>query len=259
VNPGSKGNVASGSINTSVNSIIGVDSVTNPNQTTDGRDRELDSAYRQRVLSGVGENDITSGQRIYNELTNLNYINQVRYIDNSEDEAGSGLNAHEVELVIDSEPGHKNEIAQIIFNNIAMGANLVSGAHGSATSGTASLSNGQTYTIPFSVPSDVSTYVSADVTLNGSINENELKNAIVEYIGGTKTNGQQIYGNLNVGEDVLYGEIEFALRELQGVYDVTNLNLDTTSPPSGTSNIAISSSERAVIDASDITINTTTK
>lgn len=256
VGEGSHGNVASGTITTSPESVVGVDSINNPKKTFGGREKELDENYRERILFATGKLDVTSGQQIFNALSLLEYVEQVRYIDNSSDSASDGLNAHEVELIIDAEEGHNDEIAQVIFDSMAMGANLVSGIHGTATTGTASLSNGQTFTIKYSIPTEVEIYVDVDVSLKSEINNEKIKNAVVEYIGGVKTNGQQLSGELNVSDDVLHGEVEFAIRTVEGVYDVTSLAIGTSDSPTGTSNISIASTEVSTIDASNITLTT---
>jgi len=259
VEPGSKGNVAANTITESAGTITGVDSVTNNNQTAEGRDIEQDENYRNRIKTSVGSIDVASGQKIYNKLTRYEYIKEVQYIDNSTDSAQQNLNAHEVELVIDSEAGHRNEIAQTIYDNLAMGANLVNGSNGDPTNGTASLPNGQTFTVPYSVPTEVTIHVDVDVETDISIADDILKRAIVEYIGGVKPNGQQIYGDLNVGDDVLYGEVDFSLRDVENVYDVTSLKIGTSSSPTGTSNITISSNERARIHHTNIDLTKTVK
>jgi len=254
---GSQANVASNTITETFSDIVGVESVTNPVQTSGGRDIEKDKSYRNRIKTSVGEIDVTSGQVIFNELSSLEYVKEIRFIDNSEDEAGSDLNAHETEIVVDSESGHSDEIAQIIFNNTPAGVNLVSGVHGQSNSGVATLDNSQSFTIPYSTPYTKQIYVDADVTLSSDVDKDIIKNNIVEYIGGTKTNGSNIYGQLNVSEDVLYGEVEYNIRNTDETYDITSLKIGTSDNPTGTSNIEIQTNERAVIDYSNIDITTT--
>jgi hypothetical protein len=259
VDASSRGNVASNTITNSSSNITGVDSVTNTNPTSGGRDNEKDSDYRDRIKRKVGAIDVASGQEIYNQLSLLDYVKDVRYIDNSTNDINNNLDPHEVELVVDAESGHNDEIAQVIWDNLAMGANLISGAHGTATTGTATLDNGQSFTVDYTNPNAVDIYVDADVTVTSNVSKNQIKTAIVEYIGGVKPNGEQIYGDLTVEDNVLYGEVSFAIRDIEGVYDVTNLYIDTSSPPSGTSNITISSTDRASIDETNITLNTSQK
>jgi len=259
VEAGSRGNVASDTITESAGGILGVDSITNANQTLNGRDTESDENYRRRIETSTGEIEVASGQKIYNELILLEYIKEVQYIDNSTDSVQQNLDPHQVELVVDSEQGHNDEIAQIIFDNLAMGANLVNGKNGDVATGTAELDNGQTFTIDYSIPTRVDVYVDVELETNVEIPEEDIKAAIVEYIGGTKPNGQQVYGDLNVGDDVVEGEIEFNIREVPEVYDITSLTLGTSSSPTGTSNIVIGPNERPRIDHANITVTKSVK
>jgi uncharacterized phage protein gp47/JayE len=251
---GSRGNVASGSIRDAPLSINGVQSINNPNPTTKGRNEELDDAYRARIKNSVGNIEATSGFQLYNELTAKEYVKEIRFIDNSSDANSQNLGPHKAEVVVDAEPGNRDEIAQRIFNNVPMGIDLVSGNYGNAVTGSATLPNGQTFTIPFSEPSEVSIYADVTVETEADIAAERIKDAIVQYIGGTKFNGEQVYGDLSVGDDVVYGEVEYAVRSLPAVYDVPSLEIGTSSSPTGTSNITISTSERPNIIASNITV-----
>ena len=254
---GSHGNVAAGSITESKTAISGVDSINNYNRTSGGRDREADNDYRGRIQNSVGNIQVSSLRKIYEDLNALDVVREVRPIDNSADVANDGLDPHQVEIVVDAEPGHTDEIAQIIFDGMAMGANMVSGVHGDSKTGTAKLPNGQTFTIEYSVPTQTDIYVNIEATTTQDVNVNKIKDSIVAYIGGTKTTGELIYGELTVSDDVLYGEIEFAIREIEEIYDIDSLQIGTSSSSSGTSNISMGFSERAVIDHSNISITTT--
>lgn len=252
INTGSRGNVAANTITEAPVVPAGVESITNPNPTQDGRNRELDDSYRSRLKRSLGDIEGVSGFRSYKRLTSKQFVKEIKFYDNSESTASGNLNAHEFEFVVDAEPGHSDEIAQIIFEDMPMGGNIQSGNYGSAKSGTATLPNGQTFDIVYSEPTAVDIYVDVTVDAYSDIDENDIKNEIVEYIGGIKTNGEYTYGDLTIGDDVLYGEVDFAVRSLNQVHDVPSLNTGTSSSPTGTSDIAISETERPTIDASNI-------
>ena len=256
---GSSGNVAADSIVNIEDTILGVDNVNNRNKTSSGRDREEDENYRNRIRTSIGDLNVTSLRALYLDLINYEYIRGVQPIDNSADQNGSSLDTHQAEIIVDSEPGHEDEISQTIFDNVPMGIDLVNGVNGQATTGSATLPNGQSFTVRYSNPSDVDIYVDVSVVYDSSITKDEVKDAIVEYIGGTKTNGELIYGELAVGEDVLQGEAEFSVRNISGVYDVDSLYLDTSSGPTSTSNISISGNSKSVIDHSNISVTLNSK
>jgi hypothetical protein len=253
---GSRGNVGAGSITDAPLSIKGVESIDNSNPTTGGREKEIDEAYRDRIKSSVGDIQVASGYQIYNILIGKKYIREVRYVDNSSNSNTANLSSHEAEVIVGAEAGHRDQIAQVIFENMPLGIDLVSGNYGTAVSGTATLPNGQTFTIPFSEPTEVPIYIDVDVTVTEDIAKETIKDEIVDYIGGTKTNGGQVYGDLSVGDDVIYGDVDFAVRTIGAVYDIETLEIGKSSSPTGTSNISIGVTERPSIDASNITVTT---
>jgi len=77
-----------------------------------------------------------------------------------------------------------------------------------------------------------------------------VRDAIVDYIGGISSTGAEITG-LGVGDDLVYGEIEFQIRTVTGVYDVDELYIGTDPNPTGESNIAISNTEVALGSATN--------
>ena len=255
--PGAEGNVAAGTITSSTSFPTGIQSVTNSNSTETGRDVEEDDAYRERIIESVGKTETTSGYNIFRQLSSLDYVRDVQYIDNSEDASGNGLNDHEAEVVIDGGSGHNDEIAQMIFENTPLGANLVSGVHGQAASGTATLPNGQTFTIPFSKPTPVDIYADISVETTQSVNTSKIKNAITQYIGGELDNGQVVFGDLGVADDVVHGEVEFAIRTIDGVYDVTSLTIGTSSSPTESNNLTMTTEQRAKTDPSLLNVSST--
>jgi len=251
---GSIGNVAADTITEATVFPPGVDSITNQNATSGGRDREQDDPYRQRIQKSVGDVETTSGYHLYNTLKPRSFVKEIRFLDNSSDSVSNGLDPHQFEVVVAAEDGHKDEIAQVIFENMPMGSNIVGGVHGTEVTGTAELPNGQTFTIPYSSPTSVSIYVTLEITEENDVDKSQIKDNIVSYIGGVKTSGTKVYGDLSVEEDVIYGEVEYQIREATGVYDVPTLEIDTSDPPSGTSNITISQNQVAEIDHADIDI-----
>ena len=254
VGTGSDFNVGAQTIRDAPTVPAGVEDITNPEPTSGGRNREKDSSYRDRILNTLNHINTASGWNIYQELIDKSYISEVQFIDNSANIQQNSLNAHEFEVVADTEPGHSDEIAQVIFENMPMGANAVGGVHGTKETGTAELPNGQTFTIPYSVPSSLHIYVDASIEATGPVDQDAVVNNIVRYIGGTDTEGNTVRGKLDMGEDVVYGTVEYHIREIAEVYDVAELKIGTSAPPSGTTNISVSSGEDVTVSSTDINI-----
>jgi uncharacterized phage protein gp47/JayE len=252
---GASGNVAPNTITQMVTRPAGVESVTNANATTGGRDRETDEEYRARIKSTIGDIETASGYHITTKLTGKKFVRDVLFLENSEDTIVDSLPPHTIEVVVDADPGHENEIAQVIFENAPGGSDYESGIHGAATSGTATLPNGQTFTIPYSKPTEIQIYVDATVSVTESVNPDLIKDSIVNYIGGYRSNGSYDDGMLRAGDTVLYGEVEYYIRDVEGVYDVTSLTIGTSASPTGTSNISVNDSEIPTISATNINIS----
>lgn len=254
IEEGTRGNVAAGTITRAPLNIKGVESINNPDPIDKGRTEETDEAYRSRIQNSVGGIDSASGFQIYNTLTEREFVTAVRFVDSTSDDNTANLNSHEAEIVVDAEPGHNDEIAQQIFENIPLGIDLVSGNYGTGTTGTASLSNNQTFTIPYSEPTTVQVYVDVTIEEQAEIKKDRIKREIVQYIGGVKPNGGRISGELTIGGNVLYGNVEFSVRSIDAVYDVPTLKIGKSASPTGTSNITIGATKRASIDFENINV-----
>jgi hypothetical protein len=124
---------------------------------------------------------------------------------------------------------------------------------------TVELVNGQVKDVAFSNPQDVQIYVSADLTTTDEYEGDEaVTDSITSYIGGIFTSGNKDGGKISVGDDVIYGEIEYAIRDVDGVFDITSLTVGKTASPTGTGNITIEDFELAVSDGTDSSISVTT-
>lgn len=256
IESGDSGNVAANTITRSADMPPGVDSLTNTSPTSGGSRREPDEEYRRRIIQTIAQTDSASGFNISRILEQKGYIRNVKYFDQYFD-SGSVLNAHEAEVLVDAEPGHNDEIAQTIFEQVPMGIDLRGGVRGTQKTGVAELGNGQTFTIPFSEPTNKQIYISVDVESVEPVDKATVKNAIIDYIGGERTSGQLVAGDLNAGDNVIAGEVEFSARTVDNVYDVKNLKVGTASPPAGDTNVPVANDVRASTDAASITISTT--
>jgi uncharacterized phage protein gp47/JayE len=239
--------------------VNGVEAVTNPAPIAGGQDREPDEELRSRAKEQLADGSRASAPALINATSKVDGVKSVSIFinDTNNDNTGSGgLPDHSFELVV--EDGNKQEIGQTILETKAAGDTTYSGANGTSVTITADLPNGQTHDVEFSRPTQVKIYVEADVETTDEFEGKEpVKNNIVNYIGGVLTTGGDEPGDLRVDDDVIYGEVEYAIREIQGVHDIPTLYVDTASPPSGTSNIVIGSNEVATSDATDgsLTIN----
>lgn len=258
--PGAEGNVASDTLVVERTDVNGVHDVTNPISASLGRDEEKDEEYRERAKSELSEGGRATQRALIDRLSRLEETRSVTVIVNDDNTADAeGRPPHSFEVIVDTDTPFYDVVAQRILDTKAAGDIPVGGYAGSAVTETADLPNDQEKDITFSVPSVVDIYVNCSLTKNEDYEGNSVvQDSIVQYIGGTLNSGNNVDGELDVGEDVIYNQVLNAVMSINGVVDVTNLDVDTASPPSGTSNISISDTSIANADATDGSIDITT-
>lgn len=261
VENGVGGNTGTNTITVMPSPPAGIDDVTNQAEIYGGSKNESDDELRKRAKEELATGSRASASALINSVQTLEGVTSTSIFlnDTNTDNTGSGgLPDHSFEIVANG--GNKTEIGQSILDTKAAGDTAYGGANGNSVTVTADLPNGQTHDITFSRPVAVQIYVdiSLDVT-DEFAGKDEIRDRIVEYIGGLFTSGQETVGDLGVGDDVIFGEIRYAIRDVEGVYDITSLTIGTSSSPTGTSNITISDAEVSESDATDgsMTISTT--
>lgn len=238
----------------------GVESVTNIAEINGGSEAEQDNELRQRAKDELAEGSRASAPALINSVYSLDGVTSTSIFinDSQNDNTGTGgLPSHSFEIVANG--GNKQEIGQAIMNTKAAGDTSYAGVNGSAVTVTTTLPNNQTKDVQFSRPSSIQIYIEGDLDVTDEYAGNdEVIANVVEYIGGLLPSGNEDGGDLQVGDDVVHGEVEFAIRAVEGVYDVNSLTIGKTASPTGTSNLTISNSEIATSDGTDSSMNLTT-
>lgn len=258
-------------VNTSSNTLVvmpdapaGIDSVTNPSKTIGGADEEPDDELRKRAKDELANGSRASAPALINAVKQVPDVKSVSIFlnDTSTDETSNGgLPDHAFELVVSG--GDNAAVAQAIRDTKAAGDTSYAGVNGGSTvSASTDLGNGQKEPLEFSRPSEIPIYVDADIDITSDYaGDSEVQDRIVEYIGGLYASGNEENGELQVGDDLVFGEIRYAIRDVKGVHDINSLyvskesNLDTNGDPVGTSNITIQDSEIAMANATDASLD----
>lgn len=252
---GIAGNVGAGTITEFVDDVSGASSVSNASATTKGRDRENDEELRSRAKENLTEGARASASGLITAIRALPEVLSVSIFINDTNAAnGDGQAPHSFELVVETDgtSGVQDKIAQAIMDTKAAGDTSESGVYGTASSGLSTLVNGQEFTIGFSEPTPVPIYVDIDMKVTEEYaGDDAVMDNIVQYIGGVLSSGNADNGRLSVGQDVIYGSVEYAIRDVPGVYDINTLGVGVAASPTGTSNIAITLGEKATADATD--------
>jgi len=244
--PGPNGNVGRNVLTIMPDPPTGIQNVTNPMRTDGGSRRENDDELRQRAQTELAEGSRASASALVSKVMAVDGVTSVSIflINNDSDEENEGF-----ELVV--EGGTDADIAQAILDTMAAGDTSHAGINGSAASASADLPNGQSLTVEFSRPQPIKIYVDADLTVEDTFaGKNAVRDAIVDYIGGNYSTGNDATG-LGAGDDVVWTEVMFAIQSVEGVYDVQNLTVDTDSTSGNQDNIGIADSEVATADGSD--------
>lgn len=254
---GTDGNVGANTITVISDPPAGIEEVTNANATTGGTDREEDDDLRERAKEELSEGSRASVPALISALEKVSGVTSVKVIENDSNSTDvDGRPSHSVEPVVGGNY-QNNDVAQAIYDTKAGGMPIVGGYAGTSQNGTATLPNGDTKTVTFSSPTQVQIYVDATIEKTDEYEgDNAVKDAVVTYIGGTLSDSETEIG-LGAGDDVLIGEVEYAIRSVKGVYDVTDLKIGESASPTGTSNIAIAEGETAIADATDGSITLT--
>jgi uncharacterized phage protein gp47/JayE len=283
VEGGAVGNVGANSLQSVPSPPAGVETVTNLYPTGDptyfdtdstqfrtGQDEETDDELRERALDATSGGGSATHDAIAGNLINsIEDVTSVKLFENKTDtdNTGSGgLPPHSFEAVVFG--GSDIEVANAIFEKKAVTSRDYSGVNGTAVTETVvSDINGQEREIEFSRPNALNVDLTLDLVINDNyIGDNELKDRIVGYVGGTLSDSSTTIG-LGVAEDVIIDNIrdivigadDTGVVAFDNSVDGTPIETTpTTTTVDGIEVIDVGAVEVAQTDASDasITLNT---
>lgn len=240
---GTIGNVAVGDINTIVNPSAVITSILHTEQEVVGSDVETDYALRSRftqALSAIGSGTIDA---ITGALLRVTGVESVLVEENSTGETVGDLIPHSIRCYVLAPQSAAQGIADAIFAKKPVGIATVGDVHMIAYD-----IGGGTHDIWFSWAEEVIVYVRCNVTVDSSYSEASLE-AIKENI----INKLSAYENgQGVTATSLYGAVY-----VDGVRDVTNLEIGTDGVSYGTDAIVIEKNQvaRATEVSIEVTVN----
>jgi hypothetical protein len=254
---GSGGNVAPNTITQMKTSVTGIENVTNPSLTDGGLDRESDPELRERAKTELSEGSRSSAPAIIRGLKQVEGVKSVSlFVNDDPDPDVDGRDPNSFEAVV--EGGLNQDIADQLVELKAAGDGTVGGFAGTAQTGSGTLPNGQALSVAWSEPTQQQVYVDADITTTEDYEgDDAVRDSIVKYIGGQRSSGSLTAGTLGAGDTVLVGEVEFAIRQVLGVYDVTGLKVGLSANPTGTTNVSLNETEVPTADSLDGSITFT--
>lgn len=216
IEPGQAGNVAAGMVNVIVNPNPDVTAVTNPDRITGGREKETDAEFRSRYELSVAGGGSASVDAIRGALLRLEKVRAAAVIENNTmetDAAGRPPKSFQAYVL----GGDDQEVAETIFSKQSGGIE----SYGDISKEVLDL-GGYPHTVKFSHAEEVPIHVSVVVTKNDrypSDGDDQIKNAIIRYIGGEDAAGSY-YNGLSMGGAVVFTRLISAVYSVDGVEDV---------------------------------------
>ncbi|QOS97542.1 baseplate J/gp47 family protein [Brevibacterium sp. JNUCC-42] len=249
VEAGSSGNVPAGAVNTVVNPIPGVSSVTNPNKIENGRDRETDHEFRKRYDQSISKGGSSTTASIIAGILNVPGVRDCIVEENDTMEYRNGVPPKSLGPVVFG--GDDKDIAEIIKATKAGGIRSWGEKEIAVQD-----SLGTEHMIGFTRPKVVDIYVKVTVVINSHFpidGYTQVRTAIVKHIGG-RDEDDTLYSGLRLEEPVVHSQMISAVYEVKGITDVT-LAIGTEPEKLRSDNISISSKQVAESDWQKVVVD----
>ena len=179
-------------------------------------------------------------------LQNVESVYSAICYENCEDVTDSlGLPPHSIEAIVYG--GLDQDVAKAVYRRKGAGIQT----YGNKTVSVVG-ANGQTFNIKFSRPTAVPVYIKiTDLTTSSVFPEDgrdQIKSALIEYIGGDVT------GGLKIGTNVLYMALPGVILSVPGVTDF-HLSISPDGSSYSQENIVVGTREKAVTDDGKVAIS----
>lgn len=229
--------------------VAGWDTVTAGEDAVLGENLETDAELRLRRLALLRFQGSATIEAIRADVLDVSDVEQCYVFENATSATDSrGLPSKSIEVI--AEGGTDVDVAQAIFDSKAAGIETYGDSPNDVTE-TITDSMGIDHDINFTRPDTTPIYIRADLTYDAAIYEPATADDAVK-------DALAALGNaLLLGDDVIYERFQAETFTVAGVLDSTTFYIDTVSPPTGTSNIALTLRELATFDTGDITVNST--
>lgn len=235
--PGASGNAKANTITQVITPIVGLTSVTNVADLTNGSDAETDSEFRSRYESEIAKLASSTADGIKSNISAVDGVRAAIVIENdtnTNDSSGRPPNSFEAVVL----GGDDTDIANAILNSKPAGIRAFGGVSVSVND-----SSGNPQSIGFSHATEVPIYIKVTLTKNSSFpadGNQQIATAIVGYIGGLDYDGTE-YSGLTMGDSVISFKVKKAIGSVacsDGIDDVS-ITMSTDNATFTDSNITI--------------------
>lgn len=235
------GNVATGKIDTIVESSQVVSEIQHLGVSKYGEDLEQDAELRSRfhkAISGAGSATVDA---IRGAISRVPFVDGVEILENDTENTVDGLPPHSFECYVLSPTEQDQLIAEAIFSKKPIGIKSVGTVEKEVLD-----KGGKPHTIRFSRTLQKDIYIKCTVNV-GNLFENDGEQQIKDSIAG-------YINNLKNNDDVYLSSIFGYIHKVSGVLNVPDLTMSTDGREYNTNNITISSKEVARIDLKNIQV-----
>lgn len=237
-----------GSLTSVATSVLGWETVTNPNAAALGRLLESDIASRRRRLLTLALQGVALPEAIISRLYDIDSVSSLIFRENISDVAtvidGVLLAPHSIYVVISG--GSDLEVATAMLAAKSLGANW----NGAEEVAVVEPFSGQPYDVKFDRATPVPTFARVTARFNGLDATNIIKEAIVAYANGELA-GDAGFG---VGQGVSPFELAGAVNQVEPRIFVTLVELSTDGISYSTASIDITIQEQATITLGSISV-----
>ena len=240
---GTVGNVAVGSINTIVNPLVGVTSITHTGTEKLATDVETDYSLRTRFAQALTTTGSGTLEAIRGAILRVEGVESVYIAENDTDSTVGGLTPHSFICYVLAPQSAQADIAQAIFSKKPVGIQSIGTVVNTVTD-----SGGGQHVIRFSWTEEVPIYVKATISTNSDYSSAtiaQIQQNIVEKLA-SYTNDQDVTATS------LYGAIY-----VDGVSDVTSLTIGTDGETYSTDTVDITYTQvaRSATAYIEVTVN----
>lgn len=226
--------------------ITGWATVDNLDDATLGSNVETDVELRARRAASISSNAQVVLEAILAAVRAVDGVDSASIIENDTDGIISGQPAHSFQVV--AVGGAGQDIADAIFATKPTGIQAFGNTSGSVTD-----SQGVAHPIDFSRPDEIPIFVAVvivkatDYPITG---DDDMKQAIVDYANGVLVEGR----GFALGDDVIFSRMYTPVNSIPN-HSVTSIDIDTSGPPTGMTDIVIAVDEISVFTIANITVN----
>jgi len=232
--------VPSGALDEVQTSVAGWEAVQNPFDGIIGKDRENDSNLRLRRRQSVSYPATSTVDALRSKILQVEDVSAVVVFENYGASTDSnGVPPQHIWAIVQG--GEDKDIAGVIYQSKPGGI----GMHGD-TSVSYESDSGQVYNILFERPEEVDLHVSMTIVpTDGYAAEapEQIKKSVAQWVAD----------NLSIGDGLKYSRLFTPINSIKG-FEVTELLIGTSSPPSGETSITIDVDQVITCDTANISI-----